>query len=1575
MEVLSLALLAAASGGLLLKARGSSKKEGFSGSGLGLSEPINGFNPLFSKTVEAEGQVNSNFEQHLNFVSSTTARYNPFAGIFNPLNPSPSNAPDNDTIQNILRTYNTKTPSFSNINYTSDEEYHSNVAYGSNTFYRYDSNISDKRIAAYGAIPNETASNINYCEIGSNSKIITLEDGVSKDCSVFSNSNFNEFCGICLGDGTTSRKRQLTLPSNDLKTREELEAYNRIKDYTGLYITSGTNSRNEQQLYHDSENIRKKNPPSFINWKPTTGTCDERKGNVILNNFSVDYNTCQLTNNINLCSARKASALGSNGCYQCLADSNYYYVRPNITRQPTLLEVKGSGTCSVKIDTTSYVPSGTGTSFALTSQMQTITMPDDSDGKILIITVTPLNRNTPAYIQGYFLGNKRTSRTSNVSQQEKRDIAITAYDITSGSDKPITPSYEDGENGSPVILKQNKKQISLILSILIPYSYIDTTSVESMNCFGPYIRSSNVAQELGTDSCFIKGFNTPGRYNRACLEGIFTAAGCTSNGSGYPTNKDTIDNLLSNNGSNRTLGEISQYVIREHYQAINGTYLNGRPLDLKTWTDSTHFCMDKNRNITDECSALTDEMSNNGPVPLRCIQYLFNDGSNDSNPFGTYDRTNYGNAKSLWSNSTSAWSSNLKDRFCTSNGTMAPSEANLELLRHINPDGSSNESLVGVDSIKQFYRNIHSNANRQDISNAQREIYVKQCYGSNYILQSDGNLDPTVVLGQETATTTCGIKAKYIRITGADISSSNDNPYVKISQLIAIDARGQNVALKKTASYSSLYEGTSAEAPLDGVYENRGDRANLFVSAGTGPTEWYKINLGGTYDIVQVIYYNRQNCDGCQLTANGMKLELFNENGGITGSAILTNALVQYINFTAPNAPSYCPKIYTGLRGNVIDEPAKIQQATTSIMPTASNTLYNPSNYSSNPSYYSPSLTSGAEWIWNDPYASFSQMYGRPVTFYTTVNNPTYLPIPYTMTYGTKSGATTNITVNNAILTPTGGAVTFNINPGSNYIQARVDSIINQPNGFQAVLSNSKTGQYEKPTNTSNWNTITTPSNNFSNLPSNIFLYSNIASNADFTSGYIWNQPNANVNAGGEAVDFNLNLPVSGTSVVTYSIAYNVNSTAYKVTIIVNKRVIVNNENSSPTWKEVSFEVVPGVNSIKVELTNGTGPSGFAAYIKDNNGTSIKHTNVAASGWYTTTATTYDCKDSCVYISATDSNIPRACLTNIWNSNTCSGVLPTGDFSAYTMSGFSEYVYTDYASPTATEPNHIACKGAAIRIYQLVTITKDTNWVTGSWIWNSTGSIPAGTTVIFYTSFNYTTGSCTLKYANTGTAAIYLNGVVLTGIINSSTAIKDLTLACRQGTNVLRVDITTGSTAGKAGFTASVMIGTNNINITPTNWKTITPGPCSGFLDSDTNISGACLSDIWAAQCTGNYPTTDFNSYTMSGFSNEVKNNWASRTATDTSKQISCRGTALCDTGYTYNATSGKCEKSVSASGGGVYWTACMVDRPPGCSGTYARRSDCGRYMYEFDCANPYTCSEGTLQANNTCLIQKNPNF
>ena len=337
---------------------------------------------------------------------------------------------------------------------------------------------------------------------------------------------------------------------------------------------------------------------------------------------------------------------------------------------------------------------------------------------------------------------------------------------------------------------------------------------------------------------------------------------------------------------------------------------------------------------------------------------------------------------------------------------------------------------------------------------------------------------------------------------------------------------------------------------------------------------------------------------------------------------------------------------YTDLRGNILDAPIKIQQ--TISPPIKTYPTFTLSNSPENSNY-----------IWNDPYANFHEDL-NPVTFYTTVQNDTYSPISYTMKYDTGSATLCNLQVNNAVLTTT-SPVSFNINPGTNYIQAIV-SPSSSNSRFWASLSNSKTGSNE---NLTNWTSLIAPSNTFSNSSSGSVKLYNVG-DAPSVAKYIWNQPNANIDAGGKGMTFYLNLPVTGYAVLTYNLLYSVNSTMYFITITVNNLVIVNIATTTKSQSSIDFKVVPGINSIQVDLTpkpDCTGPAGFASFIT-NTGSTVVSTDASSTNtpsWFTKTTTTYDCKTACAYLSDTNTNIPTDCLTAIWNSNNCSGVLPNLD--------------------------------------------------------------------------------------------------------------------------------------------------------------------------------------------------------------------------------------------------------------------------------------------------------------------------
>ena len=1240
MEVLSLALLAVASGGLLLKAHGHSKKEGFAGSGSGsagsgseptqqptqqaVARPLSN-NALFSKSVKDNVP-----QQHKEYIESTTQKYNPFAAIFNPLNVSPSNAPDNETIKNILKPYNTKVNS------------------DSNSSYKYDKVTSDRLVAPYGVSSNTYGRSINYCE---NKTINTLDDGVSVDCSAFTDTEFSKFCGITHGPGSNSHLQ----PVNN----------------KGLYITSGLSTRDEQQVFENNRNLTNSNRPSYINWQPTVGSAQPYK-------FSVDSKTCARVNNDNICSKQGAAGLGNNGCFMALSDQKYYYISPTVTKQPTVLKLKGSGTCSVKIDTTSYVPSGSSTTFTLTSNLQTITIPLDSsgnaaDGKTLTITITGLN----VKLQGYFVGNI-LSPTGNTVIEDKRDIAITAIDNSAGV-STNTPAYTDGE---PTLLyAQTVNGIvsnPLILSVPIPYCYIDPRSIEATYSSGPFIRTPLAAGFLDTQNCFARNHNNPGQFTNTCLQGLFISAGCTSAGNGFPVDSNTAHTLMYNsNGGLRTLGEISRYAIDRFNEAYLGVNSNGQALNTSNWGDVVHYCLDSKRNVTNVCDMLPSNIKENGPIPFECVNYIFTDGSNSTtNPFGTYDRSSYGNAKSLWNG-------NLKDRFCTSNGTMAPTSSNIATLQKINPDGTTNSNYVGIESIKQFYRNIHSKANQRGLTNAERNVSMQQCYGENVPVQP--TTDPFKVNDIEVAATNCGTKARYLRLNGSPTDT------LQVSQIVAIDARGQNVALKKTVTALSTADWTRDQFAVDGTYRNRD--SPIYKSRSTGFSQYLQVDFGGVYDIVQVIYYNTITD---YTKANGAKLQLFDGNLQVVGSEkTLTSGLTQYFDFSTSTAP-YCPKTYKNLRGDTIDpqENIKSEDVTVTNYP-----VYEITNV------WGTSLPdSNAKWIWNDPYASLSEDAGT-TTFYTTINNPTYVQIPYTIYYradepitlsineapigiGSQSGTSTAVNP---------GSNVISILPGKNMIKVSITNTTYSTAGFIITFQNNNTRMYENPTNTTNWKSTDPPTNTFTQTKTTYGIY-NINPPSTWTvsvpgdAQWIWNQPGAGINAGTENVDFYLSISIGGTSIKTYKIYF---SSSDNCTIYVNSLQVGSSYNNISSYTESSFQLVPGSNLINASIYNSGSTAGFIAVIKDDNGQYIYPTKAGGS-WTVTTPTLYnETTNPCAYMSGTDTKLSSQCLGSIWKKS-CSGSYPSNNFSAFTMSGFSNEVGANWASRTASNTNQVACKGKAV---------------------------------------------------------------------------------------------------------------------------------------------------------------------------------------------------------------------------------------------------------------------------------------
>ena len=349
-----------------------------------------------------------------------------------------------------------------------------------------------------------------------------------------------------------------------------------------------------------------------------------------------------------------------------------------------------------------------------------------------------------------------------------------------------------------------------------------------------------------------------------------------------------------------------------------------------------------------------------------------------------------------------------------------------------------------------------------------------------------------------------------------------------------------------------------------------------------------------------------------------------------------------------------------------------------------------------------------AKWIWNDPYASSGEDVGT-TSFYTTINNPSYVQIPYTIYYRADEPIT--LSINEApigIASQSGtssatnpGSNVISILPGQNRIKVSVTNTTYSTAGVIITFKNNNTRLYENSTNPTNWFSTDAPSNSFTQTSATYTIY-NIDKPSTWTvslpgnAKWIWNQPNAGTDAGTETVNFYLSIPIGGTSVKTYTIYF---TTSDYCTITVNSLQIGsaynNGNNSITTYSEATFQVVPGTNLINASIYNYGGTAGFIAVIKDDNGNYIYPT-MAGGSWTVTTSTLYnESTNPCAYMAASDTRIGAKCLESIWKQK-CSGSYPSNDFSGFTMSGFGTEVDTKWASRTASSANQIACKGKTV---------------------------------------------------------------------------------------------------------------------------------------------------------------------------------------------------------------------------------------------------------------------------------------
>ncbi len=111
---------------------------------------------------------------------------------------------------------------------------------------------------------------------------------------------------------------------------------------------------------------------------------------------------------------------------------------------------------------------------------------------------------------------------------------------------------------------------------------------------------------------------------------------------------------------------------------------------------------------------------------------------------------------------------------------------------------------------------------------------------------------------------------------------------LQISQLVALDSEGQNVARGKACTASTVWEDSRPETAVDGVMASR--KYPQIFHGGCPAGDWWQVDLGRACILNSVIYYNR--ADYSQ-RMNGGVLQLYDDSHHLFREYRMTGLLRQ----------------------------------------------------------------------------------------------------------------------------------------------------------------------------------------------------------------------------------------------------------------------------------------------------------------------------------------------------------------------------------------------------------------------------------------------------------------------------------------------------------------------------------------------------------------------------------------------------------------------------------------------------------------------------------------------------------
>ena len=484
------------------------------------------------------------------------------------------------------------------------------------------------------------------------------------NCDAFDKPSFKTNCGICHEGGVDS--------GNNKKTG-------------GLYIT-------EEDKFNAEADMRRMQSRR-AKFSPSVGRCAPGR-------FTTTKEQCIRMKQQMEC--EKKQDFSSPGCVQCYQDETFKYVTNEVDTSDPSLILAGSGTLRITLIGKKQ-PDAFTKPIELSSSAISLILPDFGEGDSLQLSLTPAT----ASIGGYLTGKTPTG-------EFRLDITRLIQTDTITGAKPRMAGQQDINGDMYMTIRPGRGKESMNLVLQNVFTFVDTTEEESFQCASaPFITKASSAAFLNSGPCYKKG-QAPGNYSMECLQTIFTSAGCTTKGEGYPSTQAKANQLMNQGGKQLKIGQIAGQVYQDSLTAYSGRSASGQKLPLDQFDQVSRKCTGKQ--ILSPCD-LDDKA--NGPLSSECMSYLWqNLGANDKRPGAT--GPTYSNTQATTS------LSGKTNQFCTPKGTMAP----------VNAQGQINQQAYqqaqkqgGVQKVKEFYDNIHKRANDNRLKDSERQVAIQQCYG------------------------------------------------------------------------------------------------------------------------------------------------------------------------------------------------------------------------------------------------------------------------------------------------------------------------------------------------------------------------------------------------------------------------------------------------------------------------------------------------------------------------------------------------------------------------------------------------------------------------------------------------------------------------------------------------------------------------------------------------------------------------------------------------------------------------------------------------------------------------------